>query len=197
MTTLSNLPIIGLSGTFASGKDTLAHHLINAHDFYHVSTGDLVRAVAMELHGNTERPTLVSTANQLRAERGSGVLVELALEAFKDKQNLYKGLVISGIRSLGEAEALKNSGGQLIFIDAPVEKRYQWAMARMRANEHKLTFKEFQASEEAEMHSARSSDTAQNIAAVKELANINIQNTGTIEEFVASASQQLGLESGS
>ena len=38
--------IIGLSGTFASGKDTLAHHLVQVYNFMHISTGDMVRAVA-------------------------------------------------------------------------------------------------------------------------------------------------------
>ena len=69
--------IIGLSGTFASGKDTLAHHLVQKFNFLHISTGDMVRAVAESEYGNIERPTLVKTANELREKRGPGVLAEL------------------------------------------------------------------------------------------------------------------------
>lgn len=51
--------IIGLAGTFASGKDTVAHKLVEDFGYTHVSTGDMVRRVAQEKYGSIERPVLL------------------------------------------------------------------------------------------------------------------------------------------
>ena len=94
MTTSSSL--IGIAGTFASGKDTVAEFLVRDFGYTHVSTGDMVRKVATEKYGSIERPVLVKTATELRYENGAGALVSEALKEARP-------LVITGIRSLGEA----------------------------------------------------------------------------------------------
>ena len=48
MSTLAKPVIIGLAGTFASGKDSLARALEEKFGICHISTGDIVRKVAME-----------------------------------------------------------------------------------------------------------------------------------------------------
>lgn len=40
--------LIGLAGTFASGKDTLAKRLIETFGYEHASTSDMVRKIALE-----------------------------------------------------------------------------------------------------------------------------------------------------
>ena len=185
--------IIGLSGTFASGKDTLAQHLVQNYNFLHVSTGDMVRAVAEAEYGDTERPTLLKTANELRAKRGPGVLSELALERYEEERSNYMGVVISGIRSLGEANIIQAKAGIIVFTDAPIEQRYERIKARSRANEELLSFHEFQKSEELEMHKEHDNPAVQDIAGVKELADIIVFNEGDIEAFIHDAEQKLGL----
>ena len=68
----NNIRIMGLAGTFASGKDTLADYLVAHKNFYHVSTGDIIREESMKLHGSTDRVYLREVANQMRSERGPG-----------------------------------------------------------------------------------------------------------------------------
>jgi dephospho-CoA kinase len=177
--------LIGLSGTFASGKDTLAHYLTDHYSFTHMSTGDMVREVAMEKYGSIERPVLAKTANELRAEQGGGALV---LEAMKKP----RPLIISGIRSLGEAKELIKAGGILVFVDADANIRYDRMTARRRDDETTLSFKEFLANEAKEMKDADNTDeTTQNIAGVGKLAQLNLTNDGTAAEFYAKALKAL------
>ena len=185
--------IIGLAGTFASGKDTLADHLVVTKNFMHVSTSDMVRAVAEAEYGNTERPTLFKTANETREKRGAGIFAELALERYTEKKDAYSGIIVSGVRSLGEAEAIKKAGGKLVFIDSPMEIRYERIRARQRANEENLTFEQFKKSEEDEELKVHDNPYVQDLTGVKELADILLFNQGDIEAYLADAEQKLGL----
>lgn len=185
--------IIGLSGTFASGKDTLAHHLVQKHNFLHVSTGDMVRAVAESQYGNIERPTLVKTANELRDKRGPGVLAELAMERYHELKDEYSGVVISGVRSLGEANIIQTKGGIILFVDSPIETRYKRIKSRHRDNEELLSFEDFVRSEELESNSTHDNPAVQDIPGVKALADIIVFNEHEVDAYLADAEQKLGL----
>ena len=173
--------VIGLSGTFASGKDTLAEYLVGEFGYTHVSTGDMIRVEAMKRYGDIERPTLVKVGAELRAESGSGVLAKKALEQSRP-------VVITGVRAVGEAEAIKSAGGVMVFVDADPRVRYERMISRSRDSETELSFDEFLANEEREIK-AVSADTDQNIGAVRELCDISIDNSGSYEEFFDSATE--------
>lgn len=185
--------ILGLSGTFASGKDTLAHHLVQNFNYMHVSTSDMVRAVAESQYGSIERPVLVKTANELREKRGPGVLAELSLEKFEEEKDKYDGIVISGVRSLGEVEAIKRAGGTIVFVDAPMQIRYDRIMSRHRSGEEKLTFEEFKASEELEELAVHDNPYVQDLTGVRELADTIVFNEDDVEAYLRDAEQKLGL----
>lgn len=185
MTISSNLPLVGISGTFASGKDTVAEFLVRDFAYTHVSTSDMVRKVAMNEYGSIERPVLVKTATELRYKHGAGALVD---EALKEP----RPLVITGIRSLGEAKSLKAAGGTLLFVDAPIEVRYKRVKSRARDNETLLTLEEFRANEEKEMY-AGPNDEDFNIRGIDDMADIHIENTLSLEQYIALAYNKLGL----
>lgn len=185
--------IIGLSGTFASGKDTLAHHLVQTKNFLHISTSDMVRAVAEAQYGDIERPTLVKTANELREKRGPGVLAELSLEKYEEESDKYPHVVISGVRSLGEVEAIKKAGGRIVFVDSPMEIRYERIKARHRSGEENLSFEEFKASEELEENKTHDNPYVQDLTGVQEIADILLFNQGDIDSYLADAEQKIGL----
>ena len=188
----SNIRIIGLAGTFASGKDTLADYLVAHKNFYHVSTGDIIREESMKLHGSTDRVYLREVANQMRSERGPGVTIEIGMERFSGLQEDYDGIVFSGIRSLGEAEKLQGLGGQLLFVDADKKLRYQRAFTRGR-DQADVTFEDFQKSEALEMNKPMDNKTDQNIGGLQQLADIRLSNNGDLENFYSDAVQKLDL----
>lgn len=195
--TVHKLPpkILGLSGTFSSGKDTVAAWLNQHYNYYHISTGDMIREVASAHYGDINRPTLHKTANELRAERGSGVLVELALEHYRPISDKYPGgLIISGIRSIGEAKAVRNLYGYLLFIDAPVKLRYERLKNRARGDEATLSYEEFTQRERRETTPKKKhDDTIQNIGGVQQLADALIINDHNLERFLEDVRQILDL----
>lgn len=184
-TTNKTTQIIGIAGTFASGKDTVAQQLVADHGYTHVSTGDMVRKVALEKHGSIERPVLHSTAREFRYEYGAGAFV---LEALKEP----RPTVISGIRTLGEAKALLEAGGTLLYIDAPVEVRFERVHSRNRDKETELTLEQFKANEEKELY-AGPNDEGFNIRGIRDMADVIVENTLPLDDFIALVYNKLQL----
>ncbi len=182
--------IIGLVGTHASGKDTVAHYLVDSHGFFHVSTGDIVREEAMKKYGSIERPVLYKTANELRQKYGYGALSIRALERFKQVKDQYKGLVVSGFRAFAEAQVIKDQGGIIIFTDAPTELRYKRLKQRARVEEGELSFAEFKDRESVENGGV---DKAFDINAIKSSADFVLINDDIKEKFLRSVDQALGF----
>ena len=184
--------IIGISGTFSSGKDTLAHHLQEKYGLMHISTGDIVREIALAQHGSIERPVLFDTANQLRHTYGGGVLVDRAVDRYKNSIRTYAGVVITGIRSLAEAKAIKDQGGTIVFVDAPLQQRYDRMQQRQRDGEARISIEAFTERERKELSSGVS-DADFNITQIGTMADIHLENTGNVDDFFAAAEKALLL----
>ena len=173
--------LIGIGGTNASGKDTLAKYLVEKHGYLFVSTSDMIREVAMKQEGNILRPTLVKVSNEMRAERGAGVLVELCIEHYKKSGNRI-GVVASSIRTKGEVDEIKKQGGILIFTDADIKIRYERLKSRKRADDF-ISYEQFLAEQQAEWH--QSDDPGvHSIKSVKEAADYTITNNSDEDSFI-------------
>lgn len=188
------MKIIGISGSFASGQDTLAEYLRDTHGFVWFSTSDMVRKFSMERHGSIERPMLAETATYLRKTRGGGVLVELGMEEFKLLDNKV-GLVLSGIRSMGEMNAILKAGGTMIYADADMELRYERMVSRQRDAESKISREEFEKREKAEWHVGDSENdfNKRDIRAYCEKNDMIVFNHSDLASFFHAAEQKLGL----
>ena len=182
--------IIGISGSFSSGKDTLAKHLNEAYGFMGVNTGDIVREIAQVERGSIERPVLHEVADELRRKYGGGVLVERALDRYHNSIRNYPGCSIVGLRSLGEAKAIKEQGGTLVFVDAPIEIRHQRMIERARDGEATLTLEEFRQREEAEL-STGSTDADFNLLEIEKIADVKLVNDKEPEAFLKQADSVL------
>ena len=193
------MKIIGLAGTFASGKDTVGQLLSEKYGFMHVSTGDILRAEKKKKYGDSSKSLLVRNdpfAMALRKEKGAGALVELAYEQYQKLEKQYPGgLVASGIRSIGEAEMIHKLGGMLIFVDADSKIRYERAFSRKRDdNDVTVTYKDFIESESAESNNPTKDKTAIDIPEMKKMANLVIMNNGnSIPAFKKEVEETLGI----
>lgn len=184
--------IIGLSGTLSSGKNSLAEHLEQKFGLMVISTADMVREVAMAQKGSIERPVLYETANELRKTYGSAVLVERSIDRYHNSIRNYAGVVVSDLRSIGEAQKIKELGGVLVFVDAPIETRYQRMVSRKRDGESTVSLEEFKKNEEKEMN-GDSYNSDFSIAKIRDAADVKLMNSGAIEEFFDTAEKALGL----
>lgn len=171
--------IIGLTGTFASGKDTVADYLVEKYGFDAIGTGDIVREYTKQDNLANTRDSQREISNKLRANNGSEFLVS---EAIKRLKGLNK--VISGIRDVDEVKFLKNKPNSfLIAVDAPIELRFQRMQARNRGDDPK-TLEEFSEKEKKEMGSGLSADRKmQNISYCIKTADFTINNVGSLEEL--------------
>lgn len=167
--------ILGLVGQPLSGKDTVAAHLVDTHKFVHVSTGDLLRFYMAENNlGQPTRDLMQKVGNILRAEHGADYLMRLAL---KTEAN---SLVVSGIRAIAEATALKAAGGLLVACSAPLAVRYERATGRGRAGD-KVNLETFKQQEAAE--SSSNDPNAQSVSAVVAMADFTVENSGDLEHL--------------
>lgn len=189
MSTSAKPIIIGIAGTLSSGKDTLSKYLEEKRGFTHWSTSDMLRAEKKRIYSDSPEALLKRAdpfANKLREERGAGVLVELAYDAFKKDGGT--NLAISAIRSIGEVEKLHELGGVLLFIDADPRLRYQRVQARQRDVQDNRTFEEFLAQEASESEGIDPADkTVQNLPAMRKLADHVLYNDEDLQSFIKSA----------
>ncbi len=183
--------IIGLAGTFSSGKDSLARFLEEKFSIKHISTSDIVREFAQEKYGSIERPVLYKTANELREERGAGILSQIAIERYESyKQKYPGGVCISGFRAWAEAKVIKDKGGMIVFTDAPAKARYSRSIARARDNEKLNTFEEF-LEREAKENGAVNSNF--NLLGIKQKADVVLDNDDALDTFLMEAVVAIGL----
>jgi dephospho-CoA kinase len=174
--------ILGIAGSLNSGKDTVAQ-VLEEHGFFHMSTSDMLRAKKKQAFGDSPEALLKRNdpfAIQLRADKGAGVLVELIDEQYKKVADTYPaGFVASGLRSIGEAEKIKQLGGSLVFVDADIGVRYERSLTRARdAVEHGITLEDFVNMEKSESPDDDFDKTLQNLPALKKMADVHIRNNG-------------------
>lgn len=167
--------IIGVSGTFGSGKDAVSSYL-ESKGFLHCSTSDALRQITAEKGREVNRENLRITANEIEYDE-DGNLAKKCLE----KRLADKNAVVSGVRRLLEINYLRSlpEDFTLIFVDAPIELRYSRLVSRSREGEEKITFEEFKKREELES----SGQSSQRLDLCKKEADMILVNKGTIEEL--------------
>lgn len=176
--------IIGLTGSFCSGKDYVASQFIGK-GLIHFSLSDYLREELGRRGVEKTRENLVNLGNELRAKHGSGVLTEKTLEKIEEN----KDYVISSIRSPGEIAALrKRKDFFLVWLDAPVKVRFNRMNKRQREENDPKTLKEFKKAEARENSRSKS---GQQLNKCKKLANAIVKNDKTKEILDGKISKML------
>jgi hypothetical protein len=104
-------------------------------------------------------------------------------EQAKEK-NEYNGLLLGSIRCAVDAEAIARNAGVLIFVDAPIEKRYRRSLLRKRNQEEsRASFASFKNQDKQEFYGVNDDPYQPNQRAIKSLANYVINNDASIDEF--------------
>lgn len=138
---MPNKPIIGITGKIGSGKTTIANYLVDKYDYTEYGMADPLKGIGKlfgfsdrQLYGTQEekleihpywnvsaRHFLQKVGTDLFREHLHEVLPEMKMEGtiwveiFKMENNRFpKQYVISDIRFLDEAKAIKDMGGIII-----------------------------------------------------------------------------------
>ena len=166
--------LIGITGTNGSGKGTVVEYL-KTKGFTHYSARSVFIKEVERQGLPIDRDTIVAVANELRSKFGPAYIVEtLLIKALADGGDA----VIESIRTVGEAQSLKEAGGVLVAVDAEPRLRYDRVLLRGSETDH-IDFDTFIAQEQREL---RSDDpTRQNILGVVALADFKVTNNGSRE----------------
>lgn len=168
--------IIGVGGSLASGKDTVANYL-QGKGFIHYSLSDILREELKKQNKEVTRKNLQLLGNDLRTKYGPGILAWKTLIKLNHNQNH----IISSIGTEGEVEVLKQREDfNLIFVDSPQKLRFERLLARNREKDPK-TFNEFKIMEELESKGGGGHFRAHN--KIKKLSNKIIINDSSLGKF--------------
>ncbi len=176
--------LIGVAGTAGAGKDTVAEMIGRIFSLQNLSMGDAVRAITRHVYHlppevNPVRDQLYEVANYLRNEVDPAVMVKICI--LEAKAQKLEGGIISGLRSMGEADAIRKSGGIIIGVEADPRVRYDRIYSRGRDAETQKTFEEFLKQDEYENRGISDSGPGRGIRHIIDSADVVIQNDSTLE----------------
>jgi dCMP deaminase len=169
--------IVGLSGLNGSGKGEVLDYL-EERSFYPFSLSDVIRRQLEEQGLAETRDRMIETGRAIRAEKGPGGLAEMLADKIIGDRNY----VVDSIRHPAEVEVLRSRTPHfhLIWVDAPAETRLVRMNERGRAGDA-TTLEELKAQEGRELGS--DDPAAQQLLAVKDLADSNLVNDGSISDL--------------
>jgi dephospho-CoA kinase len=161
--------IIGLTGFYCSGKDTVAGYISQKYGYKHLSLSDVIRELMKEVELEPTRENLIMFGTKLRKENGNEVLVKKVLEKVKDEGKYC----ITSIRHSEEVNEFKKiKDFILINVDAPQDIRFERMQMRKRPGDPQVLEKFI----ELEKNESQTSGSGQQLSKVVNMADIVFTN---------------------
>lgn len=165
--------IIGITGNYCSGKDTVAE-ILKRMNFFHTSFSDILREELKTRKQKVTRENLIHIGNELRENCGAEILAKLALEKVKDGENY----VFTSIRNPKEVELLQTRKDFiLVNVISSESSRLKRIVARDREEDPK-TLKQLR---EKEARENGNNPNSQQLNTVAKMAKIILKNDSTLE----------------
>ncbi|MCS7112985.1 MAG: AAA family ATPase [Nitrososphaerota archaeon] len=127
--------VLGLAGLPGSGKTTIAK-MLESRGWRVVNMGDYIRREALRRGLKPTRGNLSMLARMLREEMGADAIARLCID---DILSSDRYTVVDGLRSPSELDFLKDRIPSiiLVFVEAPIEKRFTLLSSRGRLDDPK------------------------------------------------------------
>lgn len=167
--------VLGVVGTFASGKDTVAEYLASL-GFQHISTANVIRTEMVAQGLPLDRDTMTRFATETRQKHGNAYFTEQVIT------HITGNVVLADMRHPDEIAALREQFGRefvLIAVDAPIAIRFERARGRGRIGDGE-TLEDFRFKEERELSGKLGSHR---LGDVIQMADIQIENSGSLSEL--------------
>ncbi len=167
--------IIGITGSYASGKDKVAE-ILQEMNFKHISFSDILRNELIKNKEKITRDKLINIGNELREKHGANILARMALENIKDGENH----VFTSIRNPEEVKLLQERENFiLVNVVTPENIRFKRILQRNRENDPR-TIKELRQKEALEN---TSNPNAQQLQKVAQMAKLVLSNDSTLQKL--------------
>lgn len=133
---INNKPsVIGITGSFGSGKTTAAS-FFETKGFKKITLSSFLEEQLKKDGKEITRKNLQDLGNEWRAVYGPGILAEKALKFIKD--NDIEKAVIDGIRNLGEVDRFKNSAN-FVLLGIVADRDIRFERIKKLKNREELT----------------------------------------------------------
>lgn len=184
--------LIAITGQEGSGKDSYGDYLAER-GYMHVSAGDVIRA-----HARTQgyadpipRDVLSLVGDALKKEFGPSPITESTLTNYTQRQAEFPaGLVISGLRRMGELLAFKDRGARALWIAAEADRRFAYQGKRSRSD--RQDFEDFVARSEKEyLGTTEGGPSGVNLRAIEALADCRVTNDASLKSLFQNADSAL------
>jgi dephospho-CoA kinase len=172
---LGSSHLIGVTGPSGAGKDSSANYLAELLNLPHISGSEIIKNMLLAAGLPVTKSSVRNFSIFLRAQFGPDVIINRVLSLAKTS-----GLITSGFRTYAEAQIIKDRGGIIIYVDASEGTRYQRVATRNREGDP-LTNAKFMEIDRRERNGSTASD--ENLSKIKDIADIVIENEGTVEEL--------------
>ena len=180
--------IIGLTGGYGAGKDTVAKYFVEK-GFNYISLSDFLREECKSENIEITRDNLIKKGNELRKLYGPWILGKMA----KDIINPEKNYVIVSIRNPGEVKELKKfKNFFLVNVVAPKELRYKRLVKRGREDDEGCSFEDFLEKEGKEL--SNKNKEKQQLMEVYSMAHIILDNKYSTEKQLFKVLDKLHID---
>lgn len=168
--------VIGIIAPKASGKETVARYIAEKYMGKHHSHSEILDDVLDILRIPKSRENEMKLI-VLRKTFGPNVLTNALNKKIKNEGVDVQ--VVTGIRFQSELDNIREyPKNKIIYLDAPLEKRYEWQLTRAeKADDANMTFEHFQELDERE--------TERDIKKLGENADYKVSNDGDKDQLFA------------
>ena len=126
--------IVGVTGFFCCGKDTMAHFLAEK-GFQHISLSDMIREEIKSRGEEVSIPAMTRVGNELREHFGPGILARRAMGHIDFTRNW----VVTSVRHPAEIEVLRERPDfTMVFIDADQVRQAGEALSKTAYGQYLL-----------------------------------------------------------
>ena len=175
--------IIALAGEMGCGKGAIAEYLIARHAAKKLRFSDVFRNILDRIHLEQSRENMAALSLALRNTFGSDILSDILA---KDVENLDSPIIIlDGVRRMSDLDRLRTMDGfRFVYIEADPMTRYHRVVARgENTPDSTMTYEGFL--------KESSLETETSIRALKDIADVVLENNGTLEELEAQCEKML------
>ncbi|MFH1968408.1 MAG: AAA family ATPase [bacterium] len=140
--------IIGLTGEIGAGKDTFCQYVKeNYQNVFVFRFSDALTEILKMFFDAVKRADQQWLGSSLKERFGDDILVRALI---RKVNKIDEGIIIlNGVRANGEAEAIKENGGKIIYITAEQKTRWERVCVRKEKSDDDVPYEKFMEMEKA------------------------------------------------